>query len=81
MLVRLCISLHLIPLDPDSHNQNADPDPRTQINADPTGSGSSSLIVSKEKSIHVSYFALDTTSGRFPLVLMLMYLPDYSRCG
>ena len=35
MLVKLCFSLHFIPLDPD---------PGTQMNADPTGSGSTSLI-------------------------------------
>ena len=35
MLVKLCFSLHFIPLDPD---------PRTQMNPDPTGSGSASLI-------------------------------------
>ena len=31
--------------------RNTDPDPRTQMNADPTGSGSTSL----NKSIHISY--------------------------
>ena len=34
MLVKLCFPLYFIPLDPD---------PWTQINADPTGSGSTSL--------------------------------------
>ena len=33
-MVKLCFSLSFIPLDPD---------PRTQMNADPTGSGSTSL--------------------------------------
>ena len=35
-MVKLCFSLNFIPLDPDL-------DPRTQLNADPTGSGSTSL--------------------------------------
>ena len=34
LLVKLCLSLHFIPLDPD---------PQTQMNADPTESGSTSL--------------------------------------
>ena len=38
MLVKLCFSLHFKPLDPV-------PDPRTQMNADPTGSGSTSLYI------------------------------------
>ena len=37
MLVKLCFSLYFISLD-------LDPDPRTQKNADPTGSGSTSLL-------------------------------------
>ena len=37
MLVKLCLSLHFIPLDPD---------PQTQMNADPTGSGFGSTSLS-----------------------------------
>ena len=36
VLVKLCFSLHFILLDPD-------PNPRTQMNPDPTGSGSTLL--------------------------------------
>ena len=35
MFVKLCFSLHFIPLDPDT---------RTQMNPDPTGSGSTSVL-------------------------------------
>ena len=38
MLVKLCFSLHFMPLNPD---------PPTQMNADPTGSGSTSLLLIK----------------------------------
>ena len=38
MLVKLCFSLHFIPL-------GTDPDHQTQMNKDPTGSGSTSLLI------------------------------------
>jgi len=47
VFVKLCFYLHFIPLDPDT---------RTQMNADPTGSGSTSLHLDIEikKIVHKS---------------------------
>ena len=41
-MVKLCFFFHIIPLDPD---------PRTKMNADPTGSGSTSLTTSLYKKV------------------------------
>ena len=60
MLVKLCFSLHFIPLDPDPHSES-DPDPRTQMNANPTGSGYTSLNIT---SIISAYSQMPDIGGR-----------------
>ena len=61
MLVKLCFSLNLIPVDPD---------PRTQLNASPTGSGSTSLVTLTSRHLSLRQCIRHKSSQ------MIFYSPD-----